>query len=349
VIAALFFLAGMSLAATQGLTVIYTADRHGEVAPCHCENNPLGGVDRHAAEIATLRKPGPLLFIDGGDNFFASTETADTPQAEARAELMADALAKMNPAVIVPGMLDYARGATAMRTLGSRAHANWLLSNVTPPAGQASAFARDYTAKIGEQKILVLGFWSDKAFPPEAKKEGYTLQEPVETAKRLVAELGQSVDLVIAVAQTDGQTEEALAQVEGISLVLSAHEGRLQFGARQAGKGQIVSAGNSGKYMIRLELHYKPPRPALSAGMEVQKFFRDFTQLRTRMASVTGGSVRDDMEQRLYNLQNSEIYARQSTLLFNLLPMGSDVPGDPELLARAKALDPQGYEFSKKK
>jgi hypothetical protein len=130
---------------------------------------------------------------------------------------------------------------------------------------------------------------------------------------------------------------------------LSAHEGRLQFGARQAGNGQIVSAGNSGKYMIRLDLHYRPPRPTLTAGMEVQKFFRDFTQLRTRMAAVTAGSERDDMEQRLWNLQRSEIYAKQSTLLFNLLPMGTDVAGNPDLLARAKAIDPAGYDFSKAK
>ena len=335
------------LAATQELTIIYSADRRSEVAPCHCENNPLGGVDRQVATVAALRKPGPVLLLDGGDNFFANAEQADTSPAIARAELMADALAKMQPAVITPGMLDFARGATALRTLGLRAHANWLLSNVNPPAGQVSLFAREYMAKIGEQKILVLGFWSDKTMPPEVKKEGYTLQDPIEVAKRAVEVFGPNVDLIIAIAQTDGQTEEALAGIEGISLVLSAHEGRLQFGARQAGKGQIVSAGNSGKYMIRLDLRYRPPRPALTAGIEVQKFFRDFSQLRARVASITGGSVRDDMELRLFNLQQNEIYAKQSTLLFNLLPMGADIVGDSELLARAKALDPAGYEFSK--
>ena len=125
-------------------------------------------------------------------------------------------------------------------------------------------FRGDVTVAVGEgRKFFLLGFWSDKTMPPEAQKEGYTLQDPVETAKRLVDQLGTAkADLVIAIAQTDGQTEEALASVPGISLVLSAHEGRLQFGARQAGAGQIVSAGNSGKYMIRLDLHYRPPRPA---------------------------------------------------------------------------------------
>lgn len=333
-------------AAPQELTVVYSADRHSEVAPCHCENNPLGGVDRHVATLAALRKAGAVLVLDGGDNFFASAEQADTPAAIARAELIADALAKMNPAVITPGVLDYARGANAMHTLGQRAHANWLVSNVNPPAGHSSLFARDFTAKIGEQKILILGFWSEKTMPEEAKQEGYTLQDPVTVAKRAVEVIGPNVDLIIAIAQTDAQTEEALAGVEGISLVLSAHEGRLQFGARQLGKGQIVSAGNAGKYMIRLDLHYRPPRPALTAGIEVQKFYRDFTQLRARMAAVTDGSVRDDMELRFYNLQQSAIYAKESTLMFNLLPMGADIKGDLELLARAKAIDPAGYELS---
>ena len=51
-IAALLFLA----AAPQELTILYSADRHSEVAPCHCETNPLGGVDRQAATVAALRK-----------------------------------------------------------------------------------------------------------------------------------------------------------------------------------------------------------------------------------------------------------------------------------------------------
>ena len=55
------------------------------------------------------------------------------------------------------------------------------------------------------------------------------------------------------------------------------------------------------------------------------------------------------MDQRLWNMQTNEIYSKQSTLLFNLLPMGADIVGDADLLARAKAIDPAGYDFSKAK
>ncbi len=329
-IAALLFIAA------HDLTIVYAADRRAEVAPCHCDNNPLGGVDRQVAELAQLRKQGPLLVIDGGDNFFDTAEQVQNPDADARAELIADALAKIDPIVTLPGTRDFLRGASALRTLGIRAHTTWLMSNVSAAPDRPSMFADHVIAKVGDQKILLLGFWSELTFPAEAKNEGYKLEDPIQAAQRLLQQYGKQVDLAIAIAHTGGQIEEQLGEkVPGLSLILSSHEGRLQFGARQSGSAQIVSAGHSGKYMIRLDLHYHAAAPTLEAGMDVQKFFRDLQTAREKndKAAVSAFEAKD-------------YFAKKDTLLFKLLPMGMDIIGAPELNARARAIDPAGYDFS---
>jgi 2',3'-cyclic-nucleotide 2'-phosphodiesterase (5'-nucleotidase family) len=320
--------------AAHDLTIVYAADRRAEVAPCHCDNNPLGGVDRQVAEVAALRKQGPVLVIDGGDNFFDTAEQSQNPDADARAELIADALAKIDPIVTLPGARDFLRGAQALRTLGIRAHATWLMSNVT--SDHASMFTDHVIAKVGDQKILLLGFWSELTFPAEAKGEGYRLEDPIQAAQRLLQQYGKQVDLAIAIAHTGGQVEEQLGEkVPGLSLILSSHEGRLQFGARQSGSTQIVSAGHSGKYMIRLDVHYHAPAPTLEAGMDVQKFFRDLQTARDKNDKAAASA-----------LEAKDWFAQKDTLLFKLLPMSMDLTGAPDLYARARAIDAAGYDFS---
>jgi hypothetical protein len=63
-------------------------------------------------------------------------------------------------------------------------------------------------------------------------------------------------------------------------------KGRLQFGARSSGLSQIVSANHSGKYLVRLDLHYQSRRP-LVAGTQVQKFIREKINTEKQLAALS--------------------------------------------------------------
>ncbi|MCC6809431.1 MAG: hypothetical protein IT381_18530 [Deltaproteobacteria bacterium] len=311
------------------LTIVYMSNRHAAVAPCHCDSAPLGGVDRQAGAIADLRKKNrAVLVLDGGDNFFESPEQAKAADAMSRAELLADALDRMRPDLMMAGERDFLRGGPVLRELGLRAKAAWVASNVMPPVDKPSMFKPYLLAKLGEQRVLVLAVYAKSTFPKPLADEKYTLQDPIEAIERLLAMYKSYADLIVVVAHTDGQTEEKIAtKVQGVSIVLNGHEGRLQFGTRAYGDVQSLAAGNLGKYLVHVDLRYKGVLPKLEAGMDVQKFFRD--------ARTNPGKTALNQGLGLKN-----------TLFFQLLPLANDVSTIEELRTRARAIDPVGYELS---
>jgi 2',3'-cyclic-nucleotide 2'-phosphodiesterase (5'-nucleotidase family) len=327
---ALIFLIAAAAPARE-LSLVFLSSRHAAVAPCHCDTAPLGGVDRQVTAVADARqKSKAVLVIDGGNNYFDTADQAALPDAMTRAELIADAQAEMKPDVMVPGTRDFLKGAPALRDLGMRARANWLVSNVSPPTGRATMFVPFVNVKAGDQRVVFLSVYGKSAFPPSLKEEKWTLEEPVAATKRLVAMYKSYADIVVLITHTDGQTEEKIAeQVEGVSIILSAADGKLQFGTRQTGDVQIASAGNLGKYLVRLDLRFHQALPKLEAGMDVQKYFRELR------AAKTPNDEKDFL---------SKGFGLKDTLAFQLLPMAAEITGQTALRERARAIDPVGYE-----
>ncbi len=313
----------------NALTVVFTSNRHAQVAPCHCDSAPLGGVDRQVGAVADLRaKNKNVLVLDGGDNFFDTAEQTRMPDAQARAELIADALDQIKPDLMIPGERDFLKGGPALRELGLRSHAPWVVSNVIQTSDRVPMFRPFLLAKPGDQRVLVLAVYSKTTFPKALADEKYELQDPVDALNRMVAMYKSYADLVIVVAHTDGATEEKIAsKVSGISVILNAHEGRLQFGARAMGKVQSVAAGNSGKYLVSFDLRYRGAAPLFEAGLDVQKSLR---QAATQPAKW------------------KHPFADKNTLFFQLLPLAMSVPSVEALRDRAKYIDPLGYQLGAK-
>lgn len=344
------------------LTIVYSSDRRGEVAPCHCDSAPLGGVDRQVGYVEALRKDvRNLLVLDGGDNLFPEPSATELARYLPRAELIADAFAMLKPAVVVPGERDLAAGISLWKTLGARARVTWVISNLAPTSGKPFISMPHHLAELNGQRVLVLGFVSPQSLPEALRKDGYKIEEVIPAAQRLVNQYKDVVDLIVIIAHTGGQTEENIAEKIGHpALILSAHEGRLQFGARSAGSSQIVSANHSGKYMVRLDLHYQPRRP-LMAGNQVQKFIRErITTLKqmsilenafeTEPASnptVTKERTQTKLEltERRAKQDSDSLWTDQSTLFFQLVPMDRQTPSVAELRQRAEMIDPAGYEI----
>lgn len=344
------------------LTIVYSSDRRGEVAPCHCDSAPLGGVDRQAGYVEALRKEvSSLLVLDGGDNFFPEPSATELARYLPRAELIADAFAILKPAAVVPGERDLAAGVSLWKTLGARARVTWVISNLAPTSGKPFISMPHHLAELNGQRVLVLGFVSPQSLPEALRKDGYKIEEVVPAAQRLVNQYKDVVDLVVIIAHTGGQTEENIAEKIGHpALVLSAHEGRLQFGARSVSSSQIVSANHSGKYMVRLDLHYQSRRP-LVAGNQVQKFIRDRIATSKQMATLDNtitlepsssptitkerAQTKLELTERRAKQDADSLWAEQSTLFFQLVPMDRHTQSIADLRQRAEKLDPAGYEI----
>lgn len=95
------------------VTLFFSAEVKGYLAPCGCSENMRGGVARAAAEIAKARATGePVFVIDAGDGLFSAASIPEPAvgQQERKAKAMAAAMRAMGLSVRAPGPFDDARG-----------------------------------------------------------------------------------------------------------------------------------------------------------------------------------------------------------------------------------------------
>lgn len=140
------FLAVLALALTLGCSrggrpaaeaepsfrLAVVTDLKGYLEPCGCTSNPLGGIDRLAAQIQTLRKGNvPVVFLLAGDTFFdaAPLEAARVDQANRNAKTLAGILNLLEVTAALPGPRDRAQPAETLEALRDASEFPWLAMN----------------------------------------------------------------------------------------------------------------------------------------------------------------------------------------------------------------------------
>lgn len=104
-------------------------DLEGYLEPCGCTSNPLGGIDRMAAEVQALRRDGvPLLFLVAGDTFFdaAEIESVRVDQAQRNAKTLVEILNLLDVDAVLPGERDRAQPNATLDELRAQSKFPWL-------------------------------------------------------------------------------------------------------------------------------------------------------------------------------------------------------------------------------
>lgn len=89
---------------TDRLTLVFTSDTKGRIGDCGCAKRPLGGLDRRATVLDSLRRvtEGPLFVLDLG-NFHGLSRT---PEAHEDALLIVECLLAMGVDQVLPGPIE---------------------------------------------------------------------------------------------------------------------------------------------------------------------------------------------------------------------------------------------------
>ncbi|KPK49636.1 MAG: hypothetical protein AMJ63_16275 [Myxococcales bacterium SG8_38_1] len=91
--------------AEPSLRIAAVTDLKGYLEPCGCTSDPLGGIDRLAAQIKTLRHDDvPLILVLAGDAFFdaAPLEPTRVDQANRNAETLIRILNQLGVTAVLP-------------------------------------------------------------------------------------------------------------------------------------------------------------------------------------------------------------------------------------------------------
>ncbi|MBW2551078.1 MAG: hypothetical protein JRE73_09965 [Deltaproteobacteria bacterium] len=111
------------------LRLAVVTDLKGYLEPCGCTSEPLGGIDRLAAQIRALREgPAPVVFLIAGDTFFdtAELEPVRVDQANRNAKTLAGILDELEVDAVLPGRRDRAQPPEALDVLRQGSRGSWL-------------------------------------------------------------------------------------------------------------------------------------------------------------------------------------------------------------------------------
>ena len=114
---------------SPSLRLAVVTDLKGYLEPCGCTSDPLGGIDRLAAQIRTLREgPVPVVLLIAGDTFFdaAELEPVRVDQASRNAKTLAGILNGLEVTAALPGRRDRAQPAETLEALRKATEFPWL-------------------------------------------------------------------------------------------------------------------------------------------------------------------------------------------------------------------------------
>lgn len=112
--------------------LVLVTDLKGYLEPCGCTSNPLGGIDRLAAQVRALREGEvPIVFLVAGDTFFDSSELAPArvDQAKRNAKTLAAILDRLEVDAVLPGSIDRAQPSAWLGELSRDTGFPWLVMN----------------------------------------------------------------------------------------------------------------------------------------------------------------------------------------------------------------------------
>lgn len=242
------------------ITVVHTNDTHGRVAEAQFDGM---GFARIAGKVQQLRDAGSnVLLLDAGDTFHGTTFVGLS-----RGESILRILNAMQYDALTAGNHDFNYGTARLLELAGMAQFPVLGANVTRN-GQP-VLTPYLIREFGPLKVAVFGLTTTETYykTHPSNITGVTFEDPIATARRLVAELRTQAHVVIALAHlgidedtTDITARELAQQVPGIDLIVDGHSHSVLPNGLVINGTPIVQAGQYDQALGIVEVEYRGGR-----------------------------------------------------------------------------------------
>lgn len=232
--------------AQTALTILHTSEHRGTIQPIdHGTFTGQGGVERRASLIRQVRKEVEhLLIVDSGD-LFAGTALPSGYQGEATVA----AMNLMGYDAVAVGTHDLDFGTRHLKGLHKAATFPFLCSNVRPQ--EPDTCTRYVIKTLGTLRIGLIGLIGRKNYADtfnRAIAREVEFHDPIAAAKKVVEELRDRVDLLVAITHQDTEEDLALAKgVPALDVIIGGHtegfDGLVSTGTTVPAEGRVELAG----------------------------------------------------------------------------------------------------------
>lgn len=246
---------------TMDLQILATSDLHGKFNPWDYalnEESKSGSMAQVASAVKELRTDNTIL-VDAGDTI--QDNSADLFFDE-EIHPMSLAMNEIGYDVWVTGNHEYNFGGDVLKKVISQQKAKVLTGNVKDPEGKPLADSYTIIEK-GGAKIGIIGMVTPNITRwDSANLEGWTVTDPVEETRKIIDEIKDQTDVLIAVmhmgmnneyeVKNSGAEDLANACPE-LDLIVASHEHRLIEGEEVNGV-LVVMNKNSAATMAKVDL-----------------------------------------------------------------------------------------------
>jgi 2',3'-cyclic-nucleotide 2'-phosphodiesterase (5'-nucleotidase family) len=200
------------------------------------------------------------VIVDSGDLLNEDEEIPENIQQSARfkAELIAQIYNKIGIDAVNVGELDLVLGIDYLKELEKKEKFPFVSANLVDSENKP-IFKRYVIKNINGKNVGIFGVIGDTsemtAKVSEITKDAASVQDPLQAAESVVKELSGKVDYMIALTHQGTNRDWVIARrVQGIDLVIGAHDKQKTKEPHEAGKTLIVQAGEKGQYLGLLEV-----------------------------------------------------------------------------------------------
>ena len=173
----------------------------------------------------------------------------------------------------VPGEIDLSLGVEELKKIGKQAKFSILVANLFDKKTKKSVFVPYLIKKRGGGKIGLFGLVSDQFSLPglPGEKESYQIANPIETARKVIAELKKNgCQIIIAVGHMEGHEQKKLVQAfPEIHFIISGHVRQFSHQPITVNNTEIIRAGTRGEYLGQMDFFIKEKEKILSSHFQL--------------------------------------------------------------------------------
>lgn len=311
------------------VTLFFTAELKGYIAPCGCSENMRGGIARTAHVIASARSATDALFyFDSGDGFFgaAAIPGEAVAQQERKAKALADAFKAIGLTARAPGPLDDARGAKFRSSLG---------------APELAAEAVTMLDAKGHRLAVISAADLARAIPlaKKARADGASfvvalVPQPFEVLLRGVLDAGD-VDLVLASKAKDELSADENKLVGGVTRVA-----QVQSKGRSLLRVDLVLRDGNRVEWLKGSAEKERELGALDQRIELLRTQVNEPMLGEQLKALRRAKL-DELTQRRAALADEPlpVPGDRNAASFRLVPIESSLPREPAVAAIETSYD----------
>ncbi len=212
----------------SAITVVHTNDLLGEIEPCGCRTNPLGGMIRKA-NLLKRTHDKEIIQLDAGDLLFSTDQIPEAlkKQSLTQARFLLKAMDLTHHDAAVPGEKDFALGVATFQELARGTKVKFIAANLKTKNGkqllEPHLLLKRKDASGKPVTIAVFGLVGESLQWPSELQARPAIAAAKAEVKALRSQSAK-VDYVIALTHQGLEQDEALAKaVPGIDVIVGAH------------------------------------------------------------------------------------------------------------------------------